>query len=110
MKVYINRIEALRQIEWYMSMKERNYGNRTITFDEVVGLILDLDVADVVEVKHGEWYISEYEYFNCSECGNSVYNGCDSTAEAKSRLNDGMYNNYCPNCGAKMDGGKSDDR
>lgn len=60
--------------------------------------------ADVVEVRHGHWYIVEYEYFTCSECGNSFYNGCESTAEAKQRLKDGLYDNYCGHCGAKMDG------
>lgn len=60
--------------------------------------------ADVVEVRHGHWYSTEYEYFTCSECGNSFYNGCESTAEAKQRLKDGLYDNYCGHCGAKMDG------
>lgn len=56
--------------------------------------------ADVAEVKHGEWV---YDYtsecipgtdatldYKCSECG-------DRSAEEYK---------YCPNCGAKMDGGK----
>lgn len=60
--------------------------------------------ADVVEVRHGYWFITEYEYFTCSECGNSYYNGCESTAEAKQRMKDGFYDNYCGHCGAKMDG------
>lgn len=64
----------------------------------------DIPTADVVEVRHGYWYITEYEYFTCSECGNSFYNGCESTAEAKQRLKDGLYDNYCGHCGAKMDG------
>lgn len=37
---------------------------------------------EAVEVAHGEWLIYEYEYFTCSECGESYYNGCDSKAEA----------------------------
>ena len=59
--------------------------------------------ADVVEVKHGYWFISEYEYLNCSECGESYFTGADSTAEAKERLAEGRYYPYCPHCGAKMD-------
>jgi DNA-directed RNA polymerase subunit RPC12/RpoP len=58
----------------------------------------------VVEVKHGYWFISEYEYLNCSECGESYLTGADSTAEAKERLAEGNYYPYCPHCGAKMDG------
>ena len=66
--------------------------------------IAEQPTADVVEVRHGYWFITEYEYFTCSECGNSYYNGCESTAEAKQRMKDGFYDNYCGHCGAKMDG------
>jgi hypothetical protein len=59
--------------------------------------------CDVVEVKHGYWYFVEYEFFSCSECGNSYYNGCYSALEAESRLREGLCNNYCSHCGAKMD-------
>lgn len=59
--------------------------------------------ADVVEVRHGSWKIIEYEYFTCSECGYDFWNGCDCTAEAKEKLTNGDYPNYCPQCGARMD-------
>lgn len=44
--------------------------------------------ADVVEVRHGRW-IEDHEFFKCSECG------C---------LTDYRFSNFCPDCGAKMDG------
>ena len=53
--------------------------------------------------KHGYWFITEYEYLDCSVCGHSVYTGCESTSEAKQRIADGDVPNYCPHCGAKMD-------
>lgn len=50
--------------------------------------------ADVVEVVHGDWEIHAYgidgEDVYCSVCGKG------------SNL---PYWNYCPRCGAKMDGG-----
>ncbi len=48
-----------------------------------------LPAADVVEVRHGYWYFTEYEYFSCSVCGKSHFNFCDSTAEARRKLADG---------------------
>lgn len=60
--------------------------------------------ADVVEVRHGVWCLVEYEYLVCNKCGYSYYTGCESTAEAKERLQNGEVPNYCPHCGAKMDG------
>lgn len=57
-------------------------------------LIMKQPVADVVEVKHGEW-INEGEYlYKCSLCGDKAF----------LRLG-GKPCRYCPNCGAKMKGG-----
>ena len=51
---------------------------------------------NAVEVKHGRWERAEYHGFlRCSKC-KDVY--IDDTWVA-----DGKWN-YCPNCGAKMDG------
>lgn len=57
--------------------------------------------ADVVEVKHGHWhdvYMSSASSFvgTCSICG--ISNDIPPVSLAK----------YCPNCGAKMDGGHDD--
>lgn len=56
--------------------------------------------ADVQEIKHGEWKLC-YEDWRmqiagdeCSACGFQHYGTCIS------------HYHYCPNCGAKMDGGK----
>lgn len=51
--------------------------------------------ADVVEVRHGEWTKSSpyNRFMNCSICGF----GQDHTTF-----------NYCPHCGAKMDGERSE--
>ena len=65
-----------------------------------------INTADVAEVKHGEWYVTEYEYLNCSICGEAMYTGCNSTQEAN--LLKDHWKSYCPNCGAKMDGGKKE--
>ena len=47
--------------------------------------------ADVVPVRHGRWIASHDEFCACSICKYPVYVGWNQT-------------NYCPNCGAKMDG------
>ena len=55
--------------------------------------------ADVQEIKHGKWKLC-YEDWRmqiagdeCSSCGFQHYGTCIS------------HYHYCPNCGAKMDGG-----
>lgn len=51
--------------------------------------------ADVVEVKHGEYIQKGAWHIECSVCGNVL-------------AHIGEVKNYCPNCGAKMDGERSE--
>ena len=57
--------------------------------------ILKIPVADVAPVRHGRWIEHEkYTFgvmYDCSICDNLI-------------LDNGHSWNYCPNCGAKMDG------
>lgn len=55
-----------------------------------------------VEKLRGEWAIIEYDFFTCTRCENSYYNGAESTAQAESYLNSGNVHNFCPICGAPM--------
>lgn len=55
--------------------------------------IADFPTADVVEVVHGEWKpnnLNGFKIYDCSNCGIHM--------ETKW--------NYCPHCGARMDGGR----
>ena len=52
--------------------------------------------VDAVEVVHGRWEKAEYHGFlRCDQCKDVYIN--------EEWLADGKWN-YCPNCGAKMDG------
>lgn len=57
--------------------------------------------ADVVEVKHGEW--KQGVPYVCSICGKPAPDE-KNTSEKYSC----WTSPYCPNCGAKMDGGKTE--
>lgn len=71
----------------------------------VTHLTLSLYDAGYRKQSEGHWFIREYEYFTCSECGHDHYNGCDYTEQAKERLANGECPKFCPNCGANMKGG-----
>lgn len=58
--------------------------------DEILN---DIPTADVLEVRHGHWYLDNECAF-CSECKNSF------TPKIRSQAL------FCPRCGAKMDGGQ----
>lgn len=65
------------------------------------------ELAEYAPVIHGEWRHSRYvdcsesfELVKCSNCSHEAY-------AMAIYVRDG---NYCPNCGAKMDGGDPDGR
>ena len=65
--------------------------------------IKTLQAADVAEVRHGRWIDDKVSfYLGCSECG------CFLEYAVDTFLDNGDHYNYCPNCGAKMDGGADD--
>lgn len=67
----------------------------------VEGMIAEQPAADVVPVVHAHWipqYVSKRglsDFFTCSECDKS----CFTYHKVKM-----CSNNFCPNCGARMDG------
>lgn len=79
--------------------RERN-GNLVFAACEIkqdfADMISNVPNVDAVEVVHGRWIEQEkYTFgtmYDCSICDNRI-------------LDNGHSWNYCPNCGARMDGG-----
>lgn len=61
----------------------------------------DTPAADVAPVVHSEW-ITIDGISRCSECG--------YIPAYDSAIDDLFYSPFCPNCGAKMDGGMKHDK
>jgi hypothetical protein len=71
-------------------------------FEKAAQILEKLPAADVVPVVHVRWIHSRYE--DCSEQFELVKcSQCNHEAYAMAFYVRG--GNYCPNCGAKMDGG-----
>ena len=92
MAEYIER-EALEKMLnerlTYLLDKNGPYDYFTNGYDEAVSTVEEFLSADVAPVVHGRWKRYGKNLGECSECGEVV----------------SVRNNYCPNCGAKMDGG-----
>ena len=80
---------------------------KALQFVEMVVDVRDIEDAptvDAVEVVHGRWQIITDDYdcemMCCSVCKAEFYDGDNDTVDC--------LHNYCPNCGAKMDGGNED--
>ena len=63
-----------------------------IPLDDLVDICAEIPTADVAEVKQGKW-IKKGNEKKCSVCDFIYYSNNDEWS-------------FCPNCGAKMDGGK----
>ena len=97
MAEYIGREAISEEIRkcYYKNPPNFSYGEGFDRgLDRAQRAILDAPAADVVLVRHGRWIASHDEFCACSICKYPVYVGWNQT-------------NYCPNCGAKMDGGDS---
>ena len=90
---YIKREDALEQFDYY------DLGEYLTT--QIRGMLMDIPSADVAPVRHGRWIYHmddlypEESTMECSVCGDFIFIRGES-------------DNYCPNCGAKMDGGGTD--
>ena len=85
----------------FLMAENGEYDHYTSGFDEAVTRVEDFPSADVAPVRHGRWEYSTDEWFEtdvytCSKCRESYV-----LVEGTPKEN--LWN-YCPNCGAKMDG------
>ena len=71
-------IEAIKELQHYKDLEEQ---------------------GRLIEQKHGYW--TGPDGYDCSECGENYMEVADADAYAS-----GWKPNYCPNCGAKMEGSK----
>lgn len=98
-KEYIDR-EILLKMNFYTANcnSEENRWNDYAIKD----IIRHIPAADVAPVKHGHWeYDKHFRFAECSECEAEFY-----ICDLEEISGDGFIN-FCPYCGAKMDGGDS---
>ena len=93
-EIVMDKFEKLK--EQAETLKDKIY------LDGVLAVIENIPTADVEEVKHGEWKKPQFsgrrgfysvKDFVCNKCGGAF--GIEQG---------NLLMNYCPNCGAKMDG------
>ena len=100
MNEYIPREAALRAIHGQRGPCRSPAQNQML--DHLKAAVIRLPTADVAPVVHGRWIHSRYE--DCSEQFELVKCSlCNHEAYAMAFYVRG--GNYCPACGAKMDGG-----
>ena len=102
MDEYIKREAAVAVCDeqYKECLRKSDFCGNTVAWN-ICADIKVIPAADVAPVVHGRWIHDGcrieggIDWCHCSECGKSD-NFCART-------------NYCPHCGAKMDGGDSDE-
>ena len=107
MAEYIKKEAVIKFIENGLNNpdKTKSFGHDAI---EIMAEVQYMPAADVVEVRHGEWIETQeplgwrdVDCIECSVCHENWIIDEDSSIDDY----ECMWH-YCPNCGAKMDGGK----
>ena len=72
-----------------------------IPIADLVDVFADIQTVDAVPVRHGYWVIADADKgeYICSVCGET-----DTDCSDRYSNHNVFGQNYCPNCGAKMDG------
>lgn len=74
--------------------------------EELIGFVRRFPAADVIEVRHGRWICINKRYgeYECSVC-----HGVDSNCSDYYGIHAVTEQEFCPNCGAKMDKEEADE-
>ena len=121
MDEYIKREAALHEIE---RREVLMVGDKRISVDAMKSFIKNRPAADVAPVVHGRWIMEAHDErvnyrwnvtAECSECCDEqkeIWAGffpnvppCIARDVALISAESVTLSNYCPNCGARMDGG-----
>lgn len=108
MAEYIEREAAVKAFNNFDAGRADSPPFTLLTPEEFAEYLYELPAADVAPVVHGRWiswekagnYVPSPDRHECSVCHDAaqvLVNGFE------------LLSDYCPNCGAKMDGGDNDE-
>lgn len=99
MAEYITKESAIGAFEWGDADVVEDYGDGCIfgfSRESIKSVINDIPAADVARVVHGQWKNGNPI---CPVCGEDKFKDLDADIWCD------WLPPFCPNCGAKMDGG-----
>ena len=90
------KLEELMKFPIRRNRYNKEHGNDFVSgIEMVLEYAKNIPAADVAPVRHGQWKCNK----PCPVCGGDRFEGLDADIWAD------WEPPYCPNCGAKMDGG-----
>ena len=110
MAEYIERAAAVKSVLRMRRPENSVAQNRMLSIIQMD--MLKLPAADVAPVVHARWIPSESDFddddtlFDGEECCDWQCSACREDICYEDPMPMKLLPNYCPNCGAKMDGGE----
>lgn len=103
MAEYIERERLVKHYENCID-EVKNTNGITEDFEICLKALRNQPKADVAEVVHGKWNNQTRGQF----CKNGIFRTCRFYQCGKCKYKSIVKTNFCPNCGAKMDGGRKE--
>lgn len=108
MSDYISRDELIKALETdynseWSGVEEYVEGARD-EYDDVLKIVCGMKAADVQPVKHGKWDFQGYQLFKCTNCKEMFTQDQLEAMQNHKDCEECAFPNFCPNCGARMDG------
>lgn len=108
LKESYDRLRAIYDSFTYDEDKQICAGQLT-TFTEAILRVKDAPAADVTPVRHGRWIGIDSSFWKPTHRGDiPVFRKTYRCSECRRRT--AIAENYCPNCGAKMDKEETNER
>ena len=105
MAEYISRDAAIEEIDkWLDTVGTVLVGKGLSYYGELIGCIEDTPAADVAPVVHGRWVGVDSSYWRWTPSGAVAVEHITYCCE-RCGYGTVVKTHYCPNCGAKMNGG-----
>ncbi len=92
---YISRDDVIKKIAEVQD--KATSGTEDVTYFRAIKIIRDMPASDVQPVRHGRWIEVTPKHSRCSICDTTCLIAVYPISKGA---------NYCPNCGARMDGDK----
>lgn len=99
MAEYIDREAAVKAFNNFDAGRADSPPSTLLTTEEFAEYLYELPAADVAPVVHGKWLLDRWPSWPHRECSR-----CKIMIPRTTEVPD-QYWQYCPNCGARMDGG-----
>ena len=109
-KEYIEREAAKERLRiWITDCVLAGDNDEADCYRDCIDLLDSIPAADVAEVRHGKWIGIDSSFWKPTHSSDiPVFRKTYRCSECRRRT--AIAENYCPNCGAKMDKEEADDK